>query len=702
MTVSGHKYEQMQETSHNLQHLGIRMMHDLNARRNNVEEAYKKAIEIGLEPEHITDSMPFTPGNVKIKHKITSDINTPHLSSPNNKKKKNIFSFNDNNGQVSPHPKSPKLIKINNTFSTFTDELDECANLYKLNIEQNDIVLHASRNVIKFNERLNEQIKSKPLLLPLKISPIKRMKTLRRANTSVGRSRQQLINNNNISKPTMQKYQSLPNLRNSNNNRPNTTPLLLNKTTTNVLSPKHSTILSRRNNNNSKIGIKTPASSSLTSSTTTTHYKNDKQQQQQHPTLSTQLTWSERMAKRDLKKQIDDYTLRKRQWGKILKGELSSMNKIAKNTIDTCKRKWLTLLSIIKPIYHFEGPLMEDREERAAQRAMVEASIRMQSLFRGSFARKTHSKLTKVQELLLKRLWIVRLNLSTSKRKKAAKMVRLFCRDYASSSQFKTILKKYRWRVIFCQRTIRSFLQCKKARLKLLKKIWMKYELPIAKELQAKHVQMIKDSLRKQEEQRKTNNSLENRSRDVAIAKKKDKAMEKIFKQANDETKQKRALELMLLIRRCKGLTKVLEAKKNGDMKANLNITMINKMAKANEKNANMKLPYKLRMKYLERILKTERYKYLRRPVKKDEYQSLMMMQAKMMLDGNYNGMAEIQQAAEKTMQKPVFSFFKKMKRSHKYIQREVKKAFEELEQRKRRERRGSGGIGKSTTTTIS
>ena len=63
MTVSGHKYEQMQETSHNLQHLGIRMMHDLNARRNNVEEAYKKAIEIGLEPEHITDSMPFTPGN---------------------------------------------------------------------------------------------------------------------------------------------------------------------------------------------------------------------------------------------------------------------------------------------------------------------------------------------------------------------------------------------------------------------------------------------------------------------------------------------------------------------------------------------------------------------------------------------------------------------------------------------------------------
>ena len=79
---------------------------------------------------------------------------------------------------------------------------------------------------------------------------------------------------------------------------------------------------------------------------------------------------------------------------------------------------------------------------------------------------------------------------------------------------------------------------------------------------------MIKDSLRKQEEQRKTNNSVENRSRDAAIAKKKDKAMEKILKQANDETKQKKALELMLLIRRCKGLTKVLEAKKNGDMKA--------------------------------------------------------------------------------------------------------------------------------------
>ena len=82
--------------------------------------------------------------------------------------------------------------------------------------------------------------------------------------------------------------------------------------------------------------------------------------------------------------------------------------------------------------------------------------------------------------------------------------------------------------------------------------------------------------------------------------------------------------------------------------------------------------------------------KYIRRPVKRDEYQSLMMMQAKMMLNDNYNGMAEIQQAAEKSMKKPVFNFFQRMNQHHKYIQREVKRAFEELESIKRRERQKS------------
>ena len=57
--------------------------------------------------------------------------------------------------------------------------------------------------------------------------------------------------------------------------------------------------------------------------------------------------------------------------------------------------------------------------------------------------------------------------------------------------------------------------------------------------------------------------------------------MEKLFKanKSKDEQKRKQAMELMLLVRRCKGLTKVLEAKKNGDMKATINAAMINKMA---------------------------------------------------------------------------------------------------------------------------
>ena len=72
---------------------------------------------------------------------------------------------------------------------------------------------------------------------------------------------------------------------------------------------------------------------------------------------------------------------------------------------------------------------------------MVEASIRrMQSTVRESFVRRTHGKLTKVQELLLKRFGLFD-KLIDQQKKKAAHLVRTFCKDYASTSQFKTILK---------------------------------------------------------------------------------------------------------------------------------------------------------------------------------------------------------------------------------------------------------------------
>ena len=56
--------------------------------------------------------------------------------------------------------------------------------------------------------------------------------------------------------------------------------------------------------------------------------------------------------------------------------------------------------------------------------------------------------------------------------------------------------------------------------------------------------------------------------------------MEKLFKanKSKDEQKRKQAMELMLLVRRCKGLTKFWKLKK-WDMKATINAAMINKMA---------------------------------------------------------------------------------------------------------------------------
>ena len=554
-----------------------------------------------------------------------------------------------------------------NIHPNFRENVKGAAQLYLLPANKRDDILSSSCKILDFETLLRKQISEKKALVPLKISPVKAIGHRRRTSTPGPRSPTFASTFGSLRTKTVPPFKQRP-----------------------------QTVGSRAHLGYKSLPIAGARRDQSDSETIL------------HRTLG-RMTWDERVAKRKVDKFLQDYSDRRRQWGKILSGELQNITRIARNTLDERRKAWLILIALMKGPYCLEGILAEDREERAQQKAQVEACVRMQSIFRGSFSRKATSKLSKVQQLLLKRLWIIRLNLQTKKRKEHSGLLRQFCVDYCSTSQFKVILKKYRWKIILCQRTIRKFIECKRARVTALMKLWMKFEVPIAVELAAKQRSALEASFKRQQQLEKGTSGDDKRAAD----KLKEKALKNSLRKAARESAQrtellserekaaaalklneahKKTVSLFLTIRRCKGLARVLDARRNGDMKKGINSALINKKSGNSEKK--MRLPSAVRQKYLERIVRTYRKKFINRPPRKSEVHGLQLRQASMMLSGDFTGMTELVQAAKNSQKKPFFKLFVYI--TERMVEREVYRAFKEYAEVQKRKREQSSKLKES------
>ena len=81
--------------------------------------------------------------------------------------------------------------------------------------------------------------------------------------------------------------------------------------------------------------------------------------------------------------------------------------------------------------------------------------------------------------LLRQKAWIAKLNVRTGKRKRSASVVRRFTKAAVAVGKFSTVVRKYRNRIIFLQRFIRSFFVCQHARQAAMSKAWRVKEADI-------------------------------------------------------------------------------------------------------------------------------------------------------------------------------------------------------------------------------
>ena len=175
-------------------------------------------------------------------------------------------------------------------------------------------------------------------------------------------------------------------------------------------------------------------------------------------------------------KLMQHYGDRKKRWSRILIQEMGRLHKRAQKQISSFQMQWVKIIALTNVSINLGAALTAERERIADENAKIQACIRLQSSFRGSFARGMYDKFVRVREMLLKRLWKIRLGLHAKFRARDAQLVRSFLKDFADVNPFKVTMQKFRYKIIWTQRTVRQFLACKRARLLALTKLWLRYE----------------------------------------------------------------------------------------------------------------------------------------------------------------------------------------------------------------------------------
>ncbi len=135
---------------------------------------------------------------------------------------------------------------------------------------------------------------------------------------------------------------------------------------------------------------------------------------------------------------------------------------------------WLTFLKLSQMPLKTQEQLLEERLKRIFRSKTETLVIKVQRKWRANH-RKKCSELLHEADLLKKHFWRILITLRCRYRLRMARTIRAFCRDYAkTSNRFAIVIKKTRYRIIVCQRYIRAFLRCKRARMFALRKLWDK------------------------------------------------------------------------------------------------------------------------------------------------------------------------------------------------------------------------------------
>ena len=135
-------------------------------------------------------------------------------------------------------------------------------------------------------------------------------------------------------------------------------------------------------------------------------------------------------------------------------------------------QQWMMLIAFVNRTSHLSHTLSSWRTEDELNRA----AMKIQNAIRDAKSREMAVKTKPVRDLLSRNIWVFVLRLKVKMRKRSARLVKKFVRDYVGGVGIKNIIYKFRWKVIRTQQTVRSFLACKKARMIALHLFWDREE----------------------------------------------------------------------------------------------------------------------------------------------------------------------------------------------------------------------------------
>ena len=264
------------------------------------------------------------------------------------------------------------------------------------------------------------------------------------------------------------------------------------------------------------------------------------------------------------------------------------------------QESWLKLIAFIQTMSIMKSSLKRYRADIEAMQELNLACARIQSTFRSAFVRKANKKMERVARLLREKAWIARLNVRTGKRRKFAMIVRRFTIAASKVGKFSTIIRKYRNRVVFCQRFIRSFFKCQKARLKAMSKKWRLLEKSI----------VTQQTLQENEEEKR-------RLRKEAILQEKAaKKARSMAAQKKEERLRNSSRNFRLLIRDIRSMTNSLDAisyrtRIGADEDDAVALAMKKEEMRRKKRMMNRTTSKAIRYKVLKEYLKRKRYRFI-------------------------------------------------------------------------------------------
>ena len=144
-------------------------------------------------------------------------------------------------------------------------------------------------------------------------------------------------------------------------------------------------------------------------------------------------------------------------WSKVARKELSATLKPLLLCHEERQRRWFVAIGqsvFLQCLKTRWDTILSARNEERRRNISIARAERVEI----ALLLPLEAKHQRTVEILREKVWIARLNLRTRARAREAFMVRSFVQMFAKHGRFSVLIRTFKWRVIRCQRIVRSFL----------------------------------------------------------------------------------------------------------------------------------------------------------------------------------------------------------------------------------------------------